>query len=1227
MRIMRMQGGAGNRKGIVLLLVLGVLGLLSVLAMAFVSMAKLERGMSANYMARVRSIMAAESGVEAAIAQVSAMPGGVIPADDLNRLTYQFTGLDENGFAEIPSFAADIDGDGAQDGVSGLMEGDLETGVSYRLMVEDASGKLNINDVNGPVNWDDDFYPDAPWPEPDEPLYDDPNPGDDNLAKPLRLYQILDRLVERLFGDPESPTGIGAVVASAILNGRDEIPGGRFTDYSQVRELLVGPDTDVNMSEDQFRTLLRHVTLYSWQDPNTLKPTYKYEITIPMGGMEPSYMPRINRAYLCLLDDTWGTSFELEPRCPVNVNTASEALLEALIAPVQGWYLLERPESERSATPGDYSHDETGGWLETHSPSGIQFVRYHTWYESSVNYMPSNSYSTGLGSMAMTALMPDPAEVARLLYERIHYGKDLDGNGDVDPAAGDIPAKPFETWDEFALFLREELPDTLFPSYPGDMKFDRLGFAAVDSIIQARGGDVLEWAKNFFRERCIDALLANFNPNSRIADYNPNRTTYTSVDKNHLANYTTEFCFEPTGVFEIHSQGRVKAGGVDQAIYGVSTSVRIFAPLRWTSQKQFMLGLQNSADAPQILGESSSSQPGTRWGSTLTSFPEPLHEDSADNAFSPWDGSLSLAAYAPDRGDIAGDPEFVVDFQGKIKPRDYPSIGSERMHESEAGGLVVDAYLSYFLQLLGITGFEEGDVVPYYETASNRLPIKRLMNPVDAPAKPGVLYADGGFSCVGRTLNYDIRNVGSQDGRVGSVMFWAKPAFDTGLGGRPRKMFTFYNRHELEIYPNSIKKREVAVYYFPHTEPDRLAATGYPDDTTGTNPQFMWGQPMNYRWMPHHSFVAHWRMGGPRWMIHSPSTSHDGLFHSLSSDHGPDVDIRFESRAWNLIGFSWHYYHVWDMYPQDPSWPISGQYPNPGAPANWTDRDMSAVNTPEDGVLSINGVAVSSDHVDMNNFPGTMQDNVLNMQESLGFQSNAHFDEPFDRDIPERYDEPLPYLRLGDLRAADAMDSNQQQNQGGFSADCTYGLFAGYQTWQSNDTFAEEWGRGRYYSGGDAAYVSPLIDAWQHLALGLNGQLNEVEFRSVTWTLYWARDNRDGQAFADNLVSSTINSEDRPDPVVPNNWDPVTLDIQHPAIGWVYEGFTEQMPSCAGGSSVRLTPDTGRPLRLRRGEAFQFKCNFNLAAGQAIYESPVLDDVTFMFTLVRPEILNWTVAE
>ena len=109
-------------RGIALVLVLGVLALMSALALSLVSLTRLERKISQNYVDQVRAKMAAESGVEGAVAKLSTVIGTPVNSQ-LEWMTCGRNEAPELTLADVsvPSFAIDWNGDGALDCASGVV--------------------------------------------------------------------------------------------------------------------------------------------------------------------------------------------------------------------------------------------------------------------------------------------------------------------------------------------------------------------------------------------------------------------------------------------------------------------------------------------------------------------------------------------------------------------------------------------------------------------------------------------------------------------------------------------------------------------------------------------------------------------------------------------------------------------------------------------------------------------------------------------------------------------------------------------------------------------------------------------------------------------------------------------------------------------------------------------------------------------------------------------------
>ena len=71
-----------------------------------------------------------------------------------------------------------------------------------------------------------------------------------------------------------------------------------------------------------------------------------------------------------------------------------------------------------------------------------------------------------------------------------------------------------------------------------------------------------------------DVLKANFNPNFTPNEINPDRNLYLMVDKTDLIVNSTEFCFLPTGYFQVNALGRIGTAETSSALEGVALTRR-----------------------------------------------------------------------------------------------------------------------------------------------------------------------------------------------------------------------------------------------------------------------------------------------------------------------------------------------------------------------------------------------------------------------------------------------------------------------------------------------------------------------------------------------------------------------------------------------------------------------------------------------------------------------------
>lgn len=860
--------GPYHRNGLVLLMVLGVLALMSVLAVSFVSMARLERSVSRNYVERIRARLAAESGVEKVISLIQSR-SGAWTSDDLDWMAYgsDLTRDLPLDLTQDPSFKVEANGNPALEDVSGIVDdSNPEELLLYKLKVEDESGKFNLNDSPGPA--------------------------------PLRMFNIVSRLAGLVTDDE----GLGLLIADNIFSDREAL-GGRFSTLAQVREAILDPQdpalSGVAISDEQWSALSRNLTLYSWTDPNTLAPNPpdfsdngniniiltssgfnrrpaedEFSYDVAPGAAFPEYLYKY-RDEVYTVGQAQARSLSLEPRSPVHLNAASRELIEALLDGIQGYYIYE------------YGHQYLRGGVGGIPASGLKNLNIKTFsgeqwcggehipamvlgtspsavahivepaaknyrplvYDAFKQYVPANfaqESTYDLSSLAAGGLGvykksikvsralgtgPDDnlvVDLAEALHSRIHAdGYDLNHDGDTDDPYE--PRNPFRTWQEFKHFIyayfQVDDPAVRVPR-PED-----------------EGDETLPpYLPNYAKRAVADAILANFNPNSDMIDYNPNRLLHKLVDKAHLVNspatdavgYSTEFCLEPTGTYSIECLGLLR--NADNKTLAGSTMracIEVFRPYRMTSQAQFLgkdsrAPLESANDLDRFLmpakpgplatsgvGAGMTGPDGATYGYTTEIYPEPFRIDGNDlethslvggtvngNVYDPgavFDGYIMPATWQQNNGGAALGRSFRASFNS-LKA-DFALSSPDYYHETQADvDLVVGA----------------GKIVAEHSSADRLMIPKSLQDHHHATAGtsapdvlPGNLYKDGAYSEPHRSLLYtagectlagetgngqpiitgSVGNFGDDFGSRGSLTMWVKPNWQPERAGRPHTFF------------------------------------------------------------------------------------------------------------------------------------------------------------------------------------------------------------------------------------------------------------------------------------------------------------------------------------------------------------------------------------------------------------------------------------------------------
>ncbi|MFC1588416.1 PilX N-terminal domain-containing pilus assembly protein [Planctomycetota bacterium] len=1159
-----------NRKtgGIVLVVVLGVLALLSVLAITFVSMTRLERSISRNYVDRTRAVMVAESGIEYAIKRIANFRGGVILPEEMAAMQYQdgdYAILLES--ADRPSFQ--IPGKPYSGIVSSTHAADSER---FKLKVTDLSSRINLNDSNEELNL--------------------PEPPYDTGRIPFgtrRLSLMISYLCELLFAESMG-AGIGDAVASRIETAK--IAKGCFTSMAEIKTILF---EEVGFGQAEWLQFQQYFTIHGWQDNKVLRPTFKVDISVP-GDADPATLYDDGGADLYMYRDMQTRFFTLDTRSPININTASIEIIQTLFANVAGWYLLEGPaENLSNGHYGSWKIVRYVGNLYDPDADGIQYNPFEYYYRDENSWdhsgRPLGKRNT-FGKITRTLGLEDPAApgydpnrlpaIAGMIWNRIHDSLDINGDGDyIDPMESDHP-KPFATWDEFSLFIK-----TVFA--PGADGYSLLlPDDAALGIDPALDEAEKLWWRDYYFEIYSDQYLANFNPNSQLNDYNPNLSTYRHIDKSQLTLHTTEICFEPTGIFEISSFGEVfDTAGVQLAATKIRTQVQVFEYFRVTTQADFMAGYQVEDDLADYISLSTSMTTAlaadSNPGYSLQSYPEPVTEENyfAESVF---DGQLKLATWQAELN------EYGVEVSAEVPPElnlpGQPFDPRPILRASFTRDLKPDVF--------GLNPYTDFDVDHcgsyFYRERNPELKWDHLFNqPANAPLThsfdpeypvAGSLFPDGVLSDATRTVGIAGGNFGKADGHIGALHFWVKPNFDAANSTRVRKLLCMFKQGNR----NNMGHVQAVLYYFSNNDTnieDNFAFYGYFST-----------------WAPTRFLVAGWGLSCNNVVgMFSTTVNHQFPGHS-EAQHGIYPEYNFESHQWNHIGLSWNMLGIEGAL--ESGWFL-------GMAINGED-----VNSTRWGTQGFNPDSLWSIWEDPRD---PWEPNIFRFGESvLGHR---------------KY--PIIYSP-GGMRPA-KLDGTQN-----YIADCTFDEVIGYLDFVPAEDMLAFWDWGRYYGENDATYTSPPIDLHRQLKLD---RREVIRPRSVTWTVYWPKYNRDGDEIADNILPPNIDGDllDTDDPYDPvpddpmaDKWgeprDPISIDIgldDGSYTEWQYNNDPLQMPTYAGGSKLDAMSESSGSFVITSNLRFRYQVRFNLEPGQTLYDTPVFDDISFTFH-IKPKILRWQVV-
>jgi len=664
-------------------------------------------------------------------------------------------------------------------------------GDHYTLKVSDLSGRIHVNDgiENGPTG---------------------------SVSQNLkRILNVLGQVLgENLLGD-------------RILAGR---PAGGYVNLSDLLPALG--------SEQSFAAVRDFVTVRAWVDRNVANPVplsvatlpyypvqysrgavrvlrysssvnssglesnyYDFQDTIPSAGLPTSVGPQASALYgLDTLNPQW---IEIVGRAPVNINTASREVLVALLSNLRGFYVAERKRNN-ARWEGD---SMVVTRLESHFSAG-------TLEGSEYGYLTETYPIAGPGG----GLGISPYLLAD---EIIACRKKI--NSASAPYATLPWAGPFRSWHQFNLFV-DNLVATGVLSDPRDIHkayqeegVDPTGFGALvgDNLARLQAARAIG-----------DVLKANFNPNLHLNELNPDANLHLRVDKTDLFVNSTEFCFVPTGYFEVESVGRVVKPLDTQtdaltasdnrlmAQASITATFQLYDLYRETTQKQFYAGTLTARTSLIETNNESSLEIGPEPDNGV--FPGNL--GAAGTADNEWDGYIALPTVGGPQHlnpgqkpkntlvhslDYPANPQFgatmhahfAYDADACDHPFDRQEIAGRTLAEEEVS--------NYPSQVVGVPlpYGRPNDLAKGSHRLARSFRISGGATPVLTPAAPSDMRIDGIYcerNCApayyahkGTSHLWDFNTTLAK----GMVGFWLKPSFYPESTGKIRKFWDMGRHH------------------------------------------------------------------------------------------------------------------------------------------------------------------------------------------------------------------------------------------------------------------------------------------------------------------------------------------------------------------------------------------------------------------------------------------------
>jgi hypothetical protein len=576
-----------DERGSMLIVALGILTLLSVLALTFVSIMRLEQTASTNYVDGVKARLIAEGGLEMSVAQLKVFAIGEAYSDPKANWIYA------NGNYHLPieeSSAARVLGEPGYDANSrasfaGMLAVSYNNGLDqYKVKVLDTQTQFNLNtryEILDDVDYVYTRFLDAL-----------------GVAISRRTRAGTGGTGRNPILNARYPKGSPSAVrgGEAIYKFRQSREGQRFSSKSELLEVLA--------NEDDYNLLQDYVTTRSWFDPNTVT-------AVPMDGLD---------------NKPWADVQAKELRSPININLATTEVLAANLAGIAGRFIYLYTGN----------HDTRDSRLRN-IDEGTSFA--------SSQYKEETAYGT-IGILCYIApfgfqrgqTKNDPPIVSGA----IDFAQKIRAR-----VMGPGPFKSFAEWEDFVdttlsdgylmSFRDPDSNEFCFPAHdraPADQTYGPMFTLSHDAVTTLGiTEDEVRRQPNFataYYEAVRSMIKSNFNPNARLNGWNPDHVIYLPCDKGSLlfqhdvdpydttpptnvkaVRQTNEWCLASKGIYEITSLGEVLGEppadvtkGTDRIIYAqakVQGVVQLYETLTHTTQRDFeRAGFTYQADRDMV---------------------------------------------------------------------------------------------------------------------------------------------------------------------------------------------------------------------------------------------------------------------------------------------------------------------------------------------------------------------------------------------------------------------------------------------------------------------------------------------------------------------------------------------------------------------------------------------------------------------------------------------------